>query len=138
MAGLYSLSCLGFIFMKVTLRTHNFHRIFFPLQTLPGLLHLLFQKSRAGSVIPKAHCSTFLKSTQKWCQASCEGKPATCSSRSTRTGFWVRDLLPSTNNLTSLKAMTSARYERARWRRGDDSLTQTRFTCHPKCTKRWR
>lgn len=45
-----------------------------------------------------------------------------CSGRSTRTGFWVTDLL-STNNLTSLEAVTSVRYERVHW--GNDSLTQT-------------
>jgi len=80
---------------------------------------LLFQQSRAGSFLPKPHCNTLLKSIQKWCQASHEGKPAICSGGSTRTRFWVTVLLlPRTNNLTSLKAVTSARYERARWRVG--------------------
>lgn len=91
---------------------------------LSKILHLLFQKSRAGSLLPKPRCKTFLNPTVNWCQASCEGKPAICSGRSTRTGFWVTNVL-STNNLTSLKAVTSVRYERRSWRRGDDSLTQT-------------
>lgn len=91
---------------------------------LSRILHLLFQKSRAGFLLPKPRCKTFLNPTVKWCQASCEGKPAICSGRSTRTGFWVTNVL-STNNLTSLKAVTSVRYERRSLPKHDSPAVQS-------------
>lgn len=97
---------------------HIFPSTFLSPANLSRILNLLFQKSRAGSLLHKPRCNPFLKLTVEWCQASCEGKPSICSGRSTRTGFWVTNV-PSTNNLTSLRAVTPVRYERRSW------LTQT-------------